>query len=76
MAPAAGTIIETTFSMTSEAIIIGSDAMIASHAIFPICLIETQPFTRTLITALPRPRMPSTLVSNHRLTPVLIAPQR
>ena len=67
---------ETTFSMTSEAIIIGREAMIASHAILPICLIDTQPFTRTSMTALPRPRMPSTFVSNHCLTATLMAPQR
>ena len=75
-APAAGTISETTFSMTSPTIIMGSAATTASHAIRTIWAIDMQPLTSASKIAVPRPRMLMTFSSNHCLTAVFSADPR
>ncbi len=76
IAPAAGTIIDTSFSMTSEMIIPGSDATIACQAIRPIWAIEMQPLTSTLMMVDVRPTTDSTFSLNQVRTALLIAPHR
>ncbi len=75
-APAAGTIIETSFSMSSASSTPGMAALMAPHAILPTIASVIPPRVRRFHTALPRPSTSSTVSWNQDCTAVFSATQR